>query len=370
MNVVMVHGNPVAPDPRVTKEAKSLAKNGHNIYILAWDRVGNHAKIEETDFYRIQRFSYKAPSGNVKIIFNLPVWWTFVFKWLMKTDWDIVHSNDFVTFPPALFAAKLKRKKIIYDIYDFYADNLPVTSPQLFRKLISFVDRLLMKYADGIIIVDESRYFQIGDNAKHAIVVMNSPEDVIYKNNKTVQITRGAIFTIFYAGQLANERGIYNMIKAVGDVDDIQIVIAGFGKDEKELKQLFDNYKNVTFLGRISQESVVEWTMRSHLLFALYDTKIHNNKFSSPNKLFEAMMVGKPIIVNSGTTMSKIVSENKCGVVVDYNDIAEIRRTVLELKQNPILCYQLGSNGRAAYRKKYSWKIMETRLLNLYRSIQ
>jgi glycosyltransferase involved in cell wall biosynthesis len=372
MKVVMIHGNPIAPDPRIIKEAKSLAKSGYDIKILAWDRIGIYDKTEKNDFYTIFRFTYKAPSGTLKVIFNLPRWWSYVFVWLMRTDWDIVHSNDFVTFPPSLLAAKLKRNKIIYDIYDFYADNLPATAPRVFRLLISYIDKTLMRYADGIIIADESRHSQIGDNAKRAIVVTNSPEDTISENstNKNLnQSPKEGEFLIFYAGQLARERGLTNMIKAVENIEDVNIVIAGFGKDEIELKNMFNKHKNVTFVGRISQESAFEWTLRSDLLFALYDTKIRNNKYSSPNKLFEAMMFGKPIIVNRGTTMAEIVNDNKCGVVVDYDDIDEIRRTVLELKQDRILRDQLGYNGKVTYKEKYDWAIMETRLLNLYHNI-
>jgi glycosyltransferase involved in cell wall biosynthesis len=82
------------------------------------------------------------------------------------------------------------------------------------------------------------------------------------------------------------------------------------------------------------------------------------------------MMCSKPILVNEGTSMADIVREEKCGLVVPYGDITAIRDAILLLKNDPELARQLGANGRRAYEQKYSWKIMEDRLLGLYNKFQ
>ena len=151
-------------------------------------------------------------------------------------------------------------------------------------------------------------------------------------------------------------------------MDDVQLVIAGFGKDEHELLQLFSRSKNVKYIGRISYEDVIRWSLKADLLFALYDTIVPNNKYASPNKLFEAMMCGKPILVNKGTAMAEIVSKENCGLVVNYNKY-EIKKAIELLKYDPTLCVKLGNNGRKAYEIKYDWSIMEGRLLNLYHNL-
>lgn len=368
MDVLLVNGNPVAPDPRATKVAKSLARNGYNVNILAWDRVGLFSKIERNVDFTIYRFQFKSPSGQLSLVFYLPVWWLFEFSWLIRQKWDIVHVADFVTLLPALIASKLKRKLIIYDIYDFYADNAPPSTPRLFRYFISNLDKLLMKFVDCIIIVDESRYPQIGNNSQKAIVITNSPEDALKNGSISESKKRNDKFLIFYAGHLSRERGFLQIISAIIDMDDVQLVIAGFGKDEHELLQLFSRSKNVKYIGRISYEDVIRWSLKADLLFALYDTIVPNNKYASPNKLFEAMMCGKPILVNKGTAMAEIVSKENCGLVVNYNKY-EIKKAIELLKYDPTLCVKLGNNGRKAYEIKYDWSIMEGRLLNLYHNL-
>ena len=81
-------------------------------------------------------------------------------------------------------------------------------------------------------------------------------------------------------------------------------------------------------------------------------------------------MAGKPIIMNKDILASKIVENEKCGLLVDYGNVNDIKNALLKLINDPRLCEKLGNNGRKAYENKYSWKIMEKRLLNEYNQIQ
>jgi len=163
------------------------------------------------------------------------------------------------------------------------------------------------------------------------IVINNTPLDISKKiKNKNKYLYKGKKqekFTIFYAGLINKYRGLDNLLKAVNGIKDIEVIIA------------------------------------------FYDTQIPNNKYASPNKLFEAMMCETPILMNNGTYASKIIKKEKCGIVVEYNDINKIRTVIKKLKNNDKIVKKLGKNGKKAYDKKYRWDIMEKRLLNLYKSI-
>ena len=81
------------------------------------------------------------------------------------------------------------------------------------------------------------------------------------------------------------------------------------------------------------------------------------------------MMCTKPIIVSDGTPMSQIVRTENCGIVVPYGDVSAIREAVMKLKNDPELRHWLGQNGRRAYDERYSWKIMEQRLVKSYSAL-
>jgi glycosyltransferase involved in cell wall biosynthesis len=105
----------------------------------------------------------------------------------------------------------------------------------------------------------------------------------------------------------------------------------------------------------------------SDVMIALYDLNLQTqNKFVMGNKLFEAMMCGVPIISN---VAPELIREVDCGIVVKYDNVDEIRNTIIKLRDNPELRKRLGSNGRKAFLEKYNWNRMEQQLYEIYDSL-
>lgn len=369
MKVILIRSNPIDPDVRVTKEAQTLADAGYDVNILGWDREKKNPKIECRSNFLIHRIKLKAPLG-IKIIFYLPLWWIYEFIWLLKEKWDIVHASDFDTFIPALIAAKIKKKPIIYDIYDFYADV--VTLPKLLRWITAKIDKFFMKFASAVIIVDKSILKQIGGYINnYVVIIMNTPQD-IFKDIKLEKKPDNEkdIFTIFYLGGIYKTRypNLDKIILSIKGMKGVELIIGGYADDNtiNELKKNMENIKNAKFIGKITDEEAIKYTIKADLLFALYDPSGLSNRYLSPNKLFEAMMYAKPILVSENSTMAEIVRENNYGIVVNCRDVKEIKEAIIKLKNNPELCEQLGKNARKAYDKNYNWQIMEQRLLDLY----
>jgi glycosyltransferase involved in cell wall biosynthesis len=367
MKVVMLRSNPIDPDVRLEKEAKTLADAGHDVTLLGWQRFGDAPVQEEQYHYIIKRLKFRAPIEKT-VIFYLPMWWTLAFLWLLKEDWDVVHAADLDTYIPALFATKIKRKQLVYDIFDFYADMVPL--PAFVRNCVATFDIFLMRFADAIIVVDPSRLKQIGKEGDSSIsVIYNSPMDPPISSMTDMQKAQQAPFKIFYAGVLGEGRDFETVAQAAKDIREVRVEFAGFGYYAEHLRSLSEQEPHVTFIGTIPYDEVIQKTLESDLLFALYDPDVPNNRYASPNKLFEAMMSGKPILVSDETAMAEIVREEDCGLVVPYGDIGAIKHAICTLKNDPALCKHLGENGRKAYETKYSWRIMEERLLEVYEKL-
>lgn len=129
-SVLFLRSNPVAPDPRVAKEAQALADAGYKVGVVAWDRTGELPKVEETPFGLVERLPIKGSfrSGLANLLplvrFNLALLWHLIKR---RSTYDAIHACDFDTVLPALVAAKLLGKKVVYDVFDFYADMLRAT---------------------------------------------------------------------------------------------------------------------------------------------------------------------------------------------------------------------------------------------------
>jgi glycosyltransferase involved in cell wall biosynthesis len=168
---------------------------------------------------------------------------------------------------------------------------------------------------------------------------------------------------------LSVKRGLKNVVTAVCDIDDIEIVIAGYGPDEHILLPFFRKSKNVKYIGMISHSESLKWTSICDLTFALTDPTLPESRYASPNRLFEAMMLSKPVIVSENTAMAKIFENERCGLIVPYEDTDKLRDAILTLKNDENLRKELGRNGRTAYETRYNWRIMEDRLLSSYKTL-
>ena len=146
MKVIMLRSNPIDPDVRIEKRRKRWQMQV-DVILLGWRRFGSAPIREERGRYIIRRLNFRAPVG--KGIFFLPIWWIFVFFWLLRNDWNVVHAADLDTYIPALLAAKIKRKRIIYDIFDFYVDMVKL--PSYVRNCVAALDVFLMRFADVLL---------------------------------------------------------------------------------------------------------------------------------------------------------------------------------------------------------------------------
>ncbi len=354
--------------PRAFKNAQGLAASGYDVVLLAWDRKAKSPKREVKDGYQARRFRFRAPYG-LKVLIYLPVWWCFEFLWLMNNRWDIVHAMDFDTLPPAMLAARLKRKPVIYEIADVYEDM--VALPSLIRNISMWVDRLFICLASAIIISDEARIKEFGGIPNDRItVIYNSPPD-LFQEAGTPTGT-GNEFTLFYSGALHEERqaNLDKVARAIQDIDGIALVIAGYGNQTGQMTQwAAEAPGKIEFAGYTDYTETLQRTMAADVIISLYAPVLLNTRYASANKLFEAMMCGKPVLVSKGTAMADIVEKEHCGLALDPDNIDEIREAIAKLRENPGLYQQLGANGRKAYEQRYNWATMRQRLLNLYQEV-
>jgi glycosyltransferase involved in cell wall biosynthesis len=358
--------------PRVWRMASTLSKSGFDVTVLEWDRDSKLPATEYTKKIRVYRMKSKAPYGS-RLIFKLPLWWTYISLFLLLNRFAVVQPQNLDNLFPSLIICHVRQIRIVYDVADFYADAYArlLLNVALLRKAIAWLERTLIKAVDATIVVDESRLKQINLRNLPFWVIYNSPPDVLNKmrTNARVHEAYDSKVTLFYAGILERDRGLHFLIEAVRALAGVELLIAGFGRMEKELTSSAKEVCSVKFLGRIPHKAVLEFTFLCDCVVALYDPSVPNNVYASPNKLFEAMMCGKPIIVSRGTAMAEKVLTEKCGLVVNYGNIKELGKAINTFRTDENITTLLGTNAREAYLKKYNWNLMRQRLMRLYAAV-
>jgi len=371
--VRFIRSNPVNPDPRVEKEASALVSQGYLTGVLGWDRTGTQPQHEKIGGISYDRLSIKAEYGTG--IQNLPAllrWQVGVINWLIRhrKEYDLLHACDFDTVIPALVMKLVWGKRVIYDIFDYYADHLRAT-PTWIKQVIRFMDKKCIEWADGVILADDSRWGQIeGAVPQKCAVIYNSPVDCVGNFPKGDRKTREPGFSLAYIGLLQIERGILVLLEILGKHPEWSLDLAGFGGDEHSILERAANLPNVRWHSRVPYDRALELSASADVLFATYDPQIPNHRYASPNKIFEAMMLGKPIIVARGTNMDRIVDQHDCGIIVDYGNVRKLETALITLEADIELRSRLGRNARHAYESVYQWSEMASRLFELYASLQ
>jgi len=368
IKVILVRSNPADRDVRSPKEIRALTQEGYVVTLLGWDRESKADTKEKPEGYKEILLKCRAPWG-IKVLPLLAIWWCFVFIRLLTAKLDVVHALNVDNAIPAIIASKIRRKPVIYEILDVYEDE--VVLPGLIRTVSLFVDKLFMRFADAIIVADEAQVEGIGGIPNSKIVpIYDSPPDVL--SAKDINYHKNGVFTLFYAGVLYREKrlNLDKVIKVIKDIDNVRLVIAGYGDLTTEIEELSARMPDkIEFIGKIPYAEVIERGLKADLFFNLRDPVVPANRYTCGSTLLNAMSVGRPILVNRGTSTANKVYEENCGLVVDANNLEEIKGAIVKLRDSPELCRELGVNARKAYEQRYNWEIMEQRLVALYEEI-
>jgi glycosyltransferase involved in cell wall biosynthesis len=158
VRVVFVRSkSPAGIEPRIAKEAASLARAGYDVHAILWDREGAHPRAETRDGIRIHRVSLRAPEGRPSLILRVPAWWIRLVLRILRLRPDVVHAVDFDTVIPAYFAARIRRAPLVYDVFDVYADMVTASIPPWVRGRLASAERRMVSRADAVIVPDLRR---------------------------------------------------------------------------------------------------------------------------------------------------------------------------------------------------------------------
>jgi len=369
----MTLSNPFTHDARVYNEAQSLIKAGHKVTVFAWDREKNHQPSETKDNIEIIRvYNTKLMDLIPYDIFKLRFWWNEGYKKALelhkKKRFDVVHCHNLDTLPIGI---KLKKKQgipLIYDAHEIWGYMIAKDLPKFFVKYFLNKEKKLAPKSDYIITVAEphEKYFQ--DMGCKKINIVSNCKEVIKKDYEQ---PKNKIFTLLYIGSLNKTRFLEETVETCKDIKDIKFKIAGFGPIEKELKEMAEKspLNNIDFLGKIPMDKVISETFGSDAVLCMLDPKNLNNRVGPPNKLFEAMATGRPVIATDGTYSGNLAKKLKMGLVIKF-DKKSLKQAIIKLRNESKTREEYGRNALKAAIDEYNWTNQKNKLLNVYKQIK
>jgi len=340
------------------KEAKSLESADYDVTLIA-----RHDEDEIVDGIRL--VPLPKPKNRLERMIRT-VW--LVYQKALEIDADIYHFHDPELMPIGLL---LKRhgKKVIYDVHeDVPRQNLSKPYiPAVFRKPISLMIGALEAFSarrfDGVATATpfiNRRFLKLGANA---VNVNNYPRasELYTAENQWSKKEKA----VCYVGGIAGIRGAFNMVKAIGKTKYRLLLAGNFESGLVDKLRQMPGWLNVEALGFVDREGVRAMIARSIAGMVLFHPE-PNHIDAQPNKMFEYMSAGIPVIASNFPLWREILEGAECGICVDPLNPEDIAEAIQFIVEHPAEAEQMGKNGRKAVKERYNWGIEEKKLLQFY----
>lgn len=364
MRVVLCVTNDIVTDQRVCRIAGSLLKLCPQVTI-----IGRHYKKNmgtgdlPCRIYRMRLLFHKGPLFYAEYNFRLLMYLLFVRA-------DILVANDLDTLAAVYVASRIRRKTIIYDSHEYFTEVPELISRPLTRRIWQILERSILPKLAYMYTVSDS--IAMDYNKKYGIemaVIRNFP----LRLKKTVRhkkfLRTGDDKIILYQGSLNIGRGLELTIRAVQQMDNVKLIIIGTGDVEDKLRKLvhiLGVQDKVSFLGRIPQKELVEYTVQADIGISLEETMGLNYYYALPNKLFDYIQAEVPVIVSDLPEMAAVVRHYDIGMVAQTVDSAKLAGLFTEMLHNTQKRKYWKENLKKAA-EELCWEREEHKLLELYR---
>jgi glycosyltransferase involved in cell wall biosynthesis len=379
-HIVMLLSNAFRPDPRVIKEANSLASAGYSVTIICWDRRGE-LPIQDilpngVRIIRIHSVPTIYGAGPRQILYT-PRFWSAAIHMALPLKPDLVHCHDLDTLYAGVRIKKHLGCKLVFDAHEDYPTLMSLYLPGFFVPLLNTLERWLLRRVDATIAA--SSVFVDKLTSTGFSPVMNIPnvqdmeifecitQDQLMRARQELGLEPGS-YVISYIGGFTRNRLLLPLIEAMHSLPTTTLLLWGDGHQRQAVEEATHGLSNVRYLGWLPADQVPLYTRLSDDVYYCLKPDYPGAKYNAPNTLSNAMAAGRPVIANNIGDLGRTLQKTGCGVLLDEVTPETIREAIMKLS-DPTLRSQMGEAGHTAALREFNWQVVEQRLLGLYSSL-
>lgn len=344
-------------DQRVLKTANTCFKNGYEVLL-----VGRELKKSIS-------LNLPFPVKRFRLIFNQSALFYAEFNirlffLLLFSRSDIFLANDTDSLPANFLAAKIRRKKLVFDAHELFPEVPELQNRKFIKKCWTKIEDIIFPHLINSYTVCSSiaEYY----NKKYGIemkVVRNVPyyaEPVKNKLNKKSEKI------ILYQGALNLGRGLEWVLKAMPLIKNARLVIIGDGDLANVLKQMTVKLQindRVDFIGRIEGDKMRGFTTTADIGLCLLENKGLSYYYSLPNRIFDYLNAGVPVLATDFPEIRNIVEQHKTGVTINHYEPEYLASVINEMLKNSI-----PTNHFETLSKVYCWENEEKVIIEILKA--
>jgi glycosyltransferase involved in cell wall biosynthesis len=359
--------NDLVTDQRVHKVCKTLYETGFEV-LLVGRKLPGSLPMDKREYKtsRMHLIFKKGPLFYAEFQLRL-----FLFLLIRKAD--LLVSNDLDTLLPNYLISRLKRIPLIYDSHEYFTGVPELANSPFKQKIWKTIERnIFPKLKDIFTVNDSIASLYEKEYGIRPKVVRNVPP--LRKTQKQVSrkelgLPQDKKILILQGSGINIQRGAEEMVEAMQYIDNALLLIVGGGDVIDILK---DNVKRlglenkVMIKGKQPFEKLMQYTANSDLGLSLdKDTNI-NYKYSLPNKIFDYLQAGIPVLVSNLVEIRKIVERYDVGDFIPNHNPKEIAEKVNEIFENQEIMKKWKKNCTFAARQ-LNWENESKVLKEVYK---
>jgi glycosyltransferase involved in cell wall biosynthesis len=358
--------NCICYDQRVLKIADTVSSLNCDITIIGREKAG-FCKPDAVPF-RTKRF---------KMIFNRGfLFYKFfnirLFIYLLFNSFDLLVANDLDTLLPNFIISKLKRIPLVYDSHEYFTEVPEIQNRVFVKKVWQTIEKSIFPYLKFVTTVSESIALSYeGAYGVKPMVVRNAGKnsDHIAPFSRTeINIPSDDLLIIMQGTGINIDKGAEELIEAVFNTEGVTLLIVGSGDVLPQLKEQVNRLNishKVKFVGTVPWETLMKYTKSADVGMILEKDTNLNYRYSLPNKLFDFIAAGIPVIASELPETGKIINEYGIGIVIGNITPVKISGALRDLKADPVKLAELKQHSIEAS-LKINWVTESEKIRELY----
>ena len=315
-HITVLVSNDLQFDQRVAKVCDTLLKLGYEITLVG-RKLPSSNHFERP--YEIKRFNLFFERGALfYAALNIRLFFYLLFK---KTD--VILANDLDTLLPAFLVSRIRDKNVVYDSHEYFTEAEGLTGRNFQKKTWLTIEKFIFPKLKFVYTVNESiaeiyrKLYNTDVKVVRNIPVLNpiqykkSRRDLELPEDKKIILLQGAF--------IDPDRGGKELVEAMQYVQGVLLLIIGSGREIENLKSMVSTLSlqdKVWIKGKMPFEELKQFTANADLGVSL-DKPLHlNYTLSLPNKLFDYIHAGIPVIVSDLPELRRVVSDYEVGLIV------------------------------------------------------